>query len=249
MDANQANSRLADITTLWTVVCRAHGDPAAAAGVDEAKRELLERYGKAVYRYLAGAVRDADVAGDLAQEFAVRLLQGRLRRADPERGRFRDFVKGVLFHLIADFHRRRKSRPKPLASAALDAAAPEPAAAQDRAFDESWRDELLSRTWNALASVPGQAGATFVAVLRFRTQHPACHSPEMAEKLSAQLGKPVTAAWVRQTLHRARDRFADLLIQEVVQTLASPTETELEQELIDLGLLAYCEEAMKRRRQ
>jgi DNA-directed RNA polymerase specialized sigma24 family protein len=199
MDASQANSRLANITTLWTVVCRANAGPemsVSAEGVAQAQRLLVERYAKAVYRYLLGAVRDADAAQELAQEFAVRLLEGGLRRADPERGRFRDFVKGVLFHLIADYHRRQKGQPRPLGPA-LDPAGPESTVDQERAFTESWRDELMNRAWNTLETTQGQTGLTLSVVLRFRARHPELRSAQMAQELSSQLGKPVGAAWVR----------------------------------------------------
>jgi hypothetical protein len=56
-------------------------------------------------------------AEDLFEESALRLVHGDLRGADAGRGRFRDFVKGVLFHLVADHHKRQRRRPRPLPSA------------------------------------------------------------------------------------------------------------------------------------
>ena len=53
---------------------------------------------------------------------------------------------------------------------------------------------------------------------------------------------------MRQTLHRARDRFADLLLGEVVQTLGRSAEQDLEQELIELNLLKDRQAALDRRR-
>ena len=41
----------------------------------------------------------------------------------------------------------------------------------------------------------------------------------MAAELSPKLGKPLTAQGVRQSLHRARKRFVDLLIQQVAGSL------------------------------
>ncbi len=70
------------------------------------------RYGGAVQRYLLASVRDPDAASDLAQEFALRFLRGDFHRADPGRGRFRDFVKRAIYHLMIDhFRERKKSRP------------------------------------------------------------------------------------------------------------------------------------------
>jgi RNA polymerase sigma-70 factor (ECF subfamily) len=73
------------------------------------------------------------------------------------------------------------------------------------------------------------------------------HSPQMAKALTARLGRPFTAAGVRQTLHRAREKFADLLIDEVTHALASPTSEDVEHELVELGLFEYCRPALGRR--
>jgi hypothetical protein len=83
-------------------------------------------------------------------------------------------------------------------------------------------------------------------VLRFRADNRDLPSPEMAERLAAQLGRSLTPVGVRQILHRARERFADALLDEVLHSLDRPTVEHLEQELIDLGLLDYCRSALKR---
>jgi DNA-directed RNA polymerase specialized sigma24 family protein len=48
-------------------------------------------------------VRDPEVADDLAQEFALRFLRGDFQRADPERGRCRDYLKRALINLVHDY--------------------------------------------------------------------------------------------------------------------------------------------------
>jgi RNA polymerase sigma-70 factor (ECF subfamily) len=115
-------------------------------------------------------------------------------------------------------------------------------------FVESWRQELLARAWQALAEVEAQTGQPFHTVLRLRVDQPDLRSPQLAEQLAERLGKPVSAAGVRQSLHRARDRFAGLLLDEVVQTLGKSADEDLEQELIELNLLAYCQPALDRRK-
>src|SRR5437868_2038378 len=102
-----SDARLSQIQTLWTVICRAHGDGPEEA-VRAAQVQLMDRYGKVVQRYLLGALRDPHAAEELTQEFALRFVRGDLKGADRQRGRFRDFLKGTLFHLIGDFHRRKK---------------------------------------------------------------------------------------------------------------------------------------------
>jgi RNA polymerase sigma-70 factor (ECF subfamily) len=245
MDSVALNQHLSQIQTLWTLVRQAHAE--APDAVRAAQQQLLDRYGGAVRRYLLGALRDEDAGSEVFQEFAYRLLHGDLRGADPERGRFRQFVKGVLFHLVADYHKKRKRLPQPLHPDAPEPAAEASTAEQDREFLTSWRDELLARGWTALEAFEKESGKPFYAVLRFRVDHAELSSAQLAEQLGAQMGKSLTAAGVRQTLHRAREKFADLVLDQVVQSLENPSAEHLEQELIDLGLLDYCRPALERR--
>jgi RNA polymerase sigma-70 factor (ECF subfamily) len=247
MKSRDSDRRLSRISTLWSQVSLAQheaGDESRAA-----QQKLLERYGPAIRLYLLGAVRDAEVAEDLLQEFAYRFLHGDMRGIDPQRGRFRDYVKGVLFHLVADYHKKRQRLPRQLPSEHPEPAVScEPDAEQEQAFLTSWREDLLARTWAALAAADEAKGQSFHAVLRFRAEHLELHADEMAEQLSRTLGKPVTATGVRKTLERARIRFADLMLDEIAQTLSNPTLEKLEEELIDLNLLEYCRPALERRR-
>lgn len=247
MSSKSTDRRLSRISTLWSLVTLAQhkaGDESRTA-----QQQLLERYGAAIRRYLLGALRDADAAEDLYQDFAYRFLHGDLHRVDPERGRFRDYVKGVLFHLVADYYRKRQRLPRSLPPEHPEPAVTcEPDAEQEQAFLANWRDELLARTWDALAAADSANGQSFHAVLRFRANHPELHSNEIAEQLSRSLGRPLTASGVRKTLERARERFADILLDEIAQALSNPTVDNLEEELIDLNLLEYCRPALERRR-
>jgi RNA polymerase sigma-70 factor (ECF subfamily) len=240
MDAHELEQRLSRIATQWTMVFRAHQAPPDDAGA--ARRRLMERYSGAAYRYLLGAVRDADVAADLCQDFAVRFLRGDFHRAAKERGRFRDYLKTALIHLVTDYHRARQAWPQGLPD---DPAAPPRAssAQEDASFLQNWRDELLERTWQALAAEQ----PTYHAVLKLRIAEPELPSSAMAERLTRELGKPMTAANVRKALQRAHDRFADLLLEEIACSLDTHETEALRAELTELDLLKYCAHALERR--
>ena len=244
MTQENPKQRLSRISTQWSLVCRANQGPAEAANA--ARQQLLQRYGGAVRRYLRAVLHDADAADEVFQEFALHLVHGDLRGANPERGRFRNFVKGTLFHLIADYRKQQRKWPGPLPADGTALAADPEDIEFDRQFVESWCDELLARTWAALAELDAGTGQPFYAVLRFRAEHPQTRSPQMAEQLTAQLGRPFTASGVRQALHRAREKFADLLLDEVAHALENPTAEQVVQELVELGLLDYCRPALER---
>src|SRR5262245_2690826 len=238
MDLDSLNQHLSRISTLWSLLQQAHAgaDDAATA----AQRVLMQRYLGAVYHYLLGALRDEGAAEELLQEFAARFLRGDFRRADPRRGRFRDYVKTALIHLVNDHRRAERARPRPLPP---DRAGPAAADADDaRRFLESRREELLTQTGAALAD----GHPTFYAVLVCHVRQPDVTSPQLAAELSARLGKPYTAGQVRVTLHRARAKFAELLVEEVARSLGRPEAAELVQEIRDLDLLKYCRNALKR---
>jgi RNA polymerase sigma-70 factor (ECF subfamily) len=245
MEQPDPNQRLSLIPTRWSLVYRAHHGSAETA--TSARQQLLERYRGAVYRYLRKVLHDPNASDEVFQEFALRLVHGDLRGANPQRGRFRNFVKGTLFHLIADYRKQRREWPGPLPDDAAALPDDSEGLASDRQFVESWCDELLARAWAALAQGETASGQPLYAVLRFRADHPEMRSPQMAEQLTAQLGRPFTAAGVRQILHRARERFATLLLDEVTHSLGNPLAEELEEELVELGLLDYCRPALERR--
>jgi RNA polymerase sigma-70 factor (ECF subfamily) len=247
MMPNDDGQHLSQISTRWTLVFQAHQGRHAL--VAEAQQALMQRYGGAVYRYLLGALRDPDAADELAQEFALRFVRGDFHRAHPERGRFRDFVKTAVYHLIVDYQRQRQKQPHslPCDSTFLPSSESEVSQA-DRLFVERWREELLDRAWEALAAQQRQSGQRYYTVLRWRSEHPGTPAADLAAELNAR-GEPATDLSIRQTLHRAREKFADLLLAEVSRSLQTGEPEHLEQELIDLGLLPYCRPALQRLRQ
>jgi RNA polymerase sigma-70 factor (ECF subfamily) len=240
---------LSQIQTLWSVVRQAHGDHTF---VHDAQQALLDRYGGAVRRYALAALRDEDAAEEVFQEFALKFVRGDFGRADPERGKFRAFVKTVVYRLIVDYQRRRKAlvREGRQFSNIAEPAAEEGivTAAEDVAFSASWRAQLLDRCWQRLAAAAESSGTPHHTVLRYRVDHPDAHSPELAAGLSEQLGKPVSAGAVRVLLHRARDAFAELLFEEVAHSLDGQSLDDVEEELIELNLLEYCRPALEQRR-
>lgn len=240
--------RLSRIPTDWTWIRNAHqGSPEM---VRYAQERLIQRYGGAIRRYLLGALRDENAADDVFQEFSLRFVRGDFQNATPERGHFRQFLKTALYHMIVDHQRRQRKTPRALEVDVADPSAPETDTMEsDRKFLVSWREELLSRSWWALEQSQPRIGLPYYDLLRYRAEHPSVPSGELAKEFTRRLGKPVTAEAIRQTLKRARDRFADLLVTEVAQSLDAPSAEVLADELGELGLLHYCSSALQRREQ
>lgn len=238
------DEHLSHIVTMWTVVFKAHGDEDAA--LSRARALLLERYAGAIYRYVLASVKDPAAAEDLAQDFALGMCKGLFKNANPQKGRFRDYVKTALAHLVHKYYQKQKKLP-----VGMGESVPEPEAATeeprgDESFVNNWRQELLARAWDSLAEVEKTTGQLFHTFLEYRTKSPDTSSAQMASVFSKKLGKPLTAQGVRQTLHRARQKFSELLLEEVARSLESRDKAALEQELLDLGLFEYCKDTLQR---
>lgn len=238
--------RLSQINTVWSMIFQATKGQTDSAS--EAQQRLMLRYGGAVYRYLLQVVRDPNVADELTQEFAYRFVKGDFKNVTPQRGRFRNFVRAAVRNLVVDYHRRQKARPQAVPDERLEIlVTADPSEEMDRHFIESWRNDLLTRAWQGLYQMQQESGQPFYDVLRLRADHPELRSGQMAEQLTNRLGRAITPGGIRQTLHRAREKFANRLLDEVAQSLEEQSNEELESELSDLGLLEYCRPVLKQR--
>ena len=243
-----AQDRISRIETLWSIVRTAQASESTAART--AQEQILERYSPAIKRYLRGALRNEDAADELYQEFALRFLNGKYASADAERGRFRSFLKTILYRLVAEHYRRRnRDRMVSADSQVPEPADPTPPEADDEEFAKVWSEELLKKAMSGLANLERRTGRPLFTVMQAKVDHPELRSPDIAELVSQKLGREISTGNVRVILHRARDTFADLLVQEVEQSLDSSSAERIAEELGELDLLSYCRPALERRRQ
>ncbi len=225
------------------MVRQAHESDEEAAR--NAQRQLLQQYGSAIQRYLKAKLRDPAAADDIYQEFAIKFVRGDFRKASPEIGRFRTFIRTVLFRQIADYYRIRKRR----GDVPLDVKLVEPAAEddddlRDEQFAQAWRDEMLKKAWDGLYDLEASSGKPWYSVLQQRVQNPQMRSAELARAVGQQLDKPMTSANVRVLLHRSREKFSVLLIETISNSLNSNSADDIEEELAELQLLEYCRAAL-----
>lgn len=249
MEPDLVDKRLNQISTVWTLVRRAHSsadDVRTAAQV-----ALLERYQRAIYRYLARSLnQDYDAADEVFQDFTLRFVRGDFKGADPGRGRFRDYVKRAILNLIID-HQKQMVRHRDQGAQApdhLDNVAA-PGDDPEEQFLQCWRKELLDRAWEALATAANPDGPPFYEVLRRSCEDGQLTSEELARQLTAELqpARPFTDAGVRKVLQRAREKFGSCLLAEVSRSLETSGRQALEEELRALGFWMFCRKALEAR--
>lgn len=248
---HNADEHLSRITTLWTQFFQAHQEDAEA--VRTAQTQMMQRYSGAVYRYLLKLVGDSDGADDLFQQFALEFVRGGFRHASPERGRFRDYLKSSILNLVRR-HRRLATRNvlDALGTASL-AELPDTRDLADPDVDAdliaSLREELLDRAWGGLKRFENESGKLYFTLLNFRAENPNATAEQSAEFLTLRQrsAQAYTSAATRKLLQRSREKFAEILLDELAATTGSVDRELLEGEARELGLLPYCHAGLRKR--
>lgn len=226
--------RIEAIETQWSMVLRAHHESINTA--DDAKKHLVMRYSSAIRGYIQAITKNDDDVDEISQDVFVRIMKGDFAGADPNRGRFRDLLKVAVRNMVRNFWAKQNRRRHPeLQEDTIEAVESE--TVENDPWSVNWRKNLLEITWQALRQFQEERKNNVAyTVLRIRTENPAADSKQLAEILSKKTGRAFTAPATRQQLHRARIRFAELLVEEIAQGLDVAEPYRIQEELISLGL-------------
>jgi len=219
-------------TTHWSVVLRA-ADVATPESA-EALEALCRNYWYPLYVFVRRRGYSPDEAKDLSQEFFARLLEsGSLGTPHPDKGRFRSFLLGALKNFLAkewrDANRlKRGGGQKIIAWDQFDPEdryhlEPQVEAAPEELFDRRWAQALVNGVLDRLQAEMKreQLGE------RFRRLQPFLQGESAGQsyaEVATQLGLSEPA--VKSAIHRLRRRYAELIREEVAQTVAAPEDVE-----------------------
>ena len=195
--------------------------PDSAAG-------FVLRYLPAMRRQLAltlGSVSEADEALNLLLTHLVSAGFG-----DRRRGRLRDFlVRGLRSAAKARINempddQRAKTRLDELSLESKD-------------WLRFWREGLLERSWRSLERLEHTKPTTpLFSILHSATTNPQSTPDMLVVQIASERGVQTDAALVRSLLPEARAVFAQLVADEVAETLEDPSGDEVKEEIRRLGL-------------
>lgn len=232
--SSDALPRAAFPATRWSVVLAAKkpDQPESA----EALETLCRNYWYPLYAFVRGSGWAPADAEDLTQEFFARLLEKNyLRVVEPEKGRFRTFLRFALKRFLAKEWERIGAAKRGSGQKAIpfDAAQAEErfsiecagTLSPEQLYDRQWALSLLNDAVARLAleyEAAGKAGL-FAALTPYLT----------AERGSIPYATIASAldlseSTARVTLHRLRRRFRDVFRETVADTVSSAAEAEEE---------------------
>ena len=236
------SDHLSQINTDPRVRSWAVGIGELGTGVVEAGRhQFFEQYSTAVYSYLRSILREPDATEEVVQQFAVRVLERSFRGYSPERGRFRDYLKATLRNLVADYWRGRQEskRLNLTVSPKTWSNVPEPASIDEalgaRQVElESQIESVLSKLSKQRENRQPSDSEVLVHVMQNPEQTSAAAAAALT--LALDLPSPLSAVSFRQMLHRARERFAEMFIEELAVPSGPDYEGRLRDRLEELGV-------------
>lgn len=221
-------------TTQWSLVLTAAdtADPLSR----EALATLCRAYWYPVYALIRHLGNDRDASQDLAQGFFVHVLEkGTLKIADPNRGRFRSFLKAVLrSYLDHERHRataQKRGGGRPVLSLDLDTAedrySSEPFHREtpEDAFEKRWAQTVLTRALDRL----GEEMQDDTGRDRFRILKPYLTGDDRGRSYARIADDlDMTEGAVKAAVLRMRKRYGQLLKEEVAHTVAAPEDVDAE---------------------
>jgi RNA polymerase sigma-70 factor (ECF subfamily) len=218
-------------TTQWSVVLEAQGESPEA---HEALEKLCRVYWRPIYGFVRREGVRPEEAKDLTQGFFALILERKdFQSVRQEKGRLRSFLLASLKHFMANERRDAAAIKRgggqtliPLDGIASDDSDKfyrSDTLSADLLYDRRWAFTVLDRVFARLRE-ESQRSANAPLLERLNT----LLSDEPERPSQAEIGREfgMTENAVKQAFHRLRQRYRQLLREEVAQTVATPAEIE-----------------------
>lgn len=220
-------------TTAWSMVARAGEEetPAATAALER----LCRTYWHPIYAWLRRSGHTPADAEDLTQGFLASLIQRQsLQTADPAKGRFRSFLLAALTNFVSDQRDKARAQKRgggqqliPLDDA--DSAesfyarqVADTVESPDRLFDRQFAEALFARSRFRLREECAARG---------KLAHYEALGPEASQGVHSGLQSRgealgLTAQASRNVAHRLRQRYRELIEEEIRAIVTSDQDVD-----------------------
>ena len=218
-------------TTHWSVVLEAQGELPAA---QEALEKLCRIYWRPIYAFLRRQGVRPEEAEDITQGFFAMILERKdFQSVRQEKGRLRSFLLASLKHFMANERRDAATikRGGGRTLIPLDWIGSDDSTEFDRSdmlsadllYDRRWALTVLDRVFARLRE---ESRASPNGPLLERLNTLLSDEPDRPSRAEIAREFGMTENAVKQAFHRLRQRYRQLLREEVAHTVATPAEIE-----------------------
>ena len=234
MEASGRTAVAVFATTHWSVVLSAADSRSATA--QEALEKLCRTYWYPIYAYLRRRGCGEHDAQDLTQGFFAQLLERRsIQSVEREKGKFRSFLLASLNYYVADERDRANAQKRgggrEILSLDVQEAEqryrlePVDERSPEKIFEHRWAMTLLDQVLVRLGQEFAEAGKRelFERLQAFLVEGTGGRTyAEVAREMG------MTEEAVKKAAQRIRQRYHQLFLEEIAQTVASPAEVDEE---------------------
>jgi RNA polymerase sigma factor (sigma-70 family) len=218
-------------TTHWSIILSAGQDDSAAR---QAFAELCRRYWYPLYAFARRTGNGVEAAQDHAQEFFTRLIEKKtLAAANPDRGRFRNFLLAAFKNFLSNERDRATTQKRGggLVISSIDlqlgesrlSLEPVDDMTPERVFERSWVTTLMQHVLNRLRTEYSESGKA----TQFELFQSSLYGPrEGISYADAATQLAMTEDGARQAALRLRKRYRDILREEVAATTTDESEVD-----------------------
>lgn len=221
-------------TTHWTVVLAA-GSPESPR-YREALETLCGNYWYPLYAYLRRHGYDHHDAAEHTQAFFTKMLEKQsLSRIDQHSGRFRSFLLTALKRFVADererTHAQKRGGGRERVSLGFEnaecryALQPADEFSPDRLFERSWALTVLDRVMHRLEA---EMIASEKEGLFDQAKAHLCGTCDAVPYRDIAATLDMTEGAIKVAVHRMRNRYREILREEIAQTVSNPAEVDEE---------------------
>ena len=227
------NGAAAFTTTHWSVVLEAQGESPAA---QEALEKLCRTYWRPIYGFVRRQGIGPEEAKDLTQGFFALLLERRdLNTVRQEKGRLRSYLLTSLKHFLTNEHNRATAikrgegqRLIPLEELrereriGFDSSE---TLAADQIYQRRWALSVLDQALARLGDEYRAAGPASAGLFN-RLQKSLTDEPDRPSPADTAHEFGMTESAVRQASYRLRQRYRQVLREEIAHTVMLPGDIE-----------------------
>jgi RNA polymerase sigma factor (sigma-70 family) len=221
-------------TTHWSLVLAA-GSPESTR-YHEALEVLCRTYWYPLYAYLRRHGSDTHDAAEHTQAFFAKMLEKKsLAKLCPQGGKFRSFLLTALKRFVGDererMHAQKRGGDRHVLSINIEDAEskyklqPIDRLSPDKLFERSWALTVLNRVMNRLMT---EMDGVEKRQLFDQARAHLCGTCDAIPYRELAVSLDMTEGAVKAAIHRMRNRYRDILYEEILQTVSSPAEVDEE---------------------
>jgi RNA polymerase sigma factor (sigma-70 family) len=218
-------------TTHWSVVLAAQGPSPAA---EEALEKLCRTYWRPIYGFVRRQGIEPEEAKDLTQGFFALLLERRdLETVRKEKGHLRSYLLTSLKHFLTNEHHRAMAIKRGEGQRLIrledlrERVSFEPAETlpADQIYERRWALAVLDQVMARLGEEYRAAGPASAGLFD-RLQKSLADEPDRPSPAETAREFGMTEGAVRQASYRLRQRYRQLLHEEIAHTVMVPGDIE-----------------------